>query len=146
MLVKFKPFLKLPFKHKLLAFEVLFFLTLAKACILLLPFSMISKYLLIQEKRSFLKKGNKNQYLFLQRITLYIYELSKYLPWKAVCFDQALTARWIVLLRGISSKFHFGVMTDQNQKNNLKAHAWLMVDHYCIIGHGYEDYHIINTY
>lgn len=146
MLTKIRSFLRLPFNIKLFVLELCSFLTLAKAAIVLLPFSFISKYILTKRLGKPYTKDIEQKYNTLHKTTAYTYELSQYLPWKSLCLDQALAARWMLHRRKITTKLYFGVMLDHTIHKKVKAHAWLMVGEHCVTGHGYESYRIINEY
>ena len=53
---------------------------------------------------------------------------SKYAPWKANCFPQAITARLILGLYDIPYALFFGLMRSKQQAElgELKAHAWVV--------------------
>ena len=104
-----------------------------------MPFSFLSKQILTAKIKS--STQNKSTSQFLHGLTFYIPIIKKHLPWTSVCLDQAIAVRWMLNRRNTSSKLFFGVMKDKNASNMMKAHAWLMAEEYCVIGHGYEEYH-----
>jgi hypothetical protein len=53
---------------------------------------------------------------------------SKYSPWKANCFPQAITARLILGFYDIPYALFFGLMrsAQEEDRGELKAHAWVV--------------------
>ena len=48
---------------------------------------------------------------------------ARHVPFKAVCLPQAMTARVMLMRRGVSSVLHFGA--GKGEEKPLEAHAWL---------------------
>lgn len=58
---------------------------------------------------------------------------------EAVCFPQAMTARWILKRRGIGSSIVLG--SRQDAETGLAMHAWLKVGDHVVTGRDeYEDF------
>lgn len=142
-ITRIKTFLAYPWRKKIFVIELVGFLFLAKVSVRLLPFSILSKYLL-HKKTQNLAKAPPLKYL--QGISHFIALFQKHLPWNSVCLDQAIAVRWMLARKRVPTKLYFGVMKDPNDPNKVKAHAWLMVGDYCITGQGYEGYRIIHEY
>jgi hypothetical protein len=51
-------------------------------------------------------------------------------PWKAVCFQSALTLQLLLRRRGTESVLHYGI----SREDGLKAHVWLSVGGETVIG------------
>lgn len=49
---------------------------------------------------------------------------SRYWPWDANCFAQALTARWLLALHGVPHALFFGVSRSAGGAA-MRAHAWV---------------------
>lgn len=43
-------------------------------------------------------------------------------PWQALCFEQGLTAAWMLRRRGFAAQVHYGAATIDGA---LKAHVWV---------------------
>jgi hypothetical protein len=115
--------------QKLILLEALFFLTLAKLGVKLLPFKQLAK--LIGSKA----EGYINQDLEIKKldqlrlVRQMIGVASRNVFWSSVCLDQAIAAKWMLNRRKIKSRLHFGVLKDKQENENiLKAHAWLIVN------------------
>lgn len=57
---------------------------------------------------------------------------SRYSFWRTKCFEQALTAKWMLRRRGYRSHLYFGVQKDPAVK--LTAHAWLICEGEMVTG------------
>ena len=51
--------------------------------------------------------------------------VAEYVPFRAVCLQQALAGKHMLRRRGISSALHLGVATGGEVGEPMKAHAWL---------------------
>lgn len=60
-----------------------------------------------------------------------VFSVSRRTPWRSNCFEQALTASFLLKVLGVSHRIYFGL---NNEDNQLKAHAWLMVHEQYITG------------
>ena len=67
-----------------------------------------------------------------------IYEISRAtrawarrLPWRTLCFEQGLTAHWMLRRRALASTLYYGAAKTRGQ---LKAHVWVKSDAQDVIG------------
>lgn len=51
--------------------------------------------------------------------------ISGYLPFRALCLQQAIAAKVMLRRRGIPSALHFGVSQPGKDAKSFEAHAWL---------------------
>lgn len=47
---------------------------------------------------------------------------SRRLPWRTLCFEEGLTAQWLLRRRGFAATLHYGAATVDGE---LKAHVWV---------------------
>lgn len=47
---------------------------------------------------------------------------SRRLPWRTMCFEEGLSAHWMLRRRGLASTLHYGAATIDGE---LKAHVWV---------------------
>ena len=67
-------------------------------------------------------------------------------PWNNNCFPRALTGKFYLNMRGISSTIFFGVHKNQ-ETNILKAHAWLKTGDEFITGQkDHEEYTVVSYF
>lgn len=132
-----RKFYSLPAKDMLLFTEALFFLYLAKALLLLLPFKICIRT--VKKKES-----NKNpDRATLKKIKTAVRRANKLAFWKNVCLVQSFAASWMLQRRHINSTFLIGVNHDSQKK--LVAHAWLKVEDFEIVPRG-GDYIQLSEY
>lgn len=53
-------------------------------------------------------------------------------PWRALCFEQALAAQWMLRRRGIATTLHYGIA--QDRQTGLSAHVWITAGPIEILG------------
>jgi len=119
-------------KEKLLFSEALFFLFMAKAILLVLPFKRIVR---LSTKKKYWQTDPDSNLLIL--IQLAIGRANRAAFWKNRCLVQTLAARWMLNRRGIASTVSLGLRFDQQKK--LVAHAWISVKDLEIVKKG-DDY------
>jgi Transglutaminase-like superfamily len=114
--------LRLPLAGKLLLFETLVALALARVAVLLLPFRWVARVLGRQEvERDAL--DHAVHVADARQIAIMVHKAIKNVPWTSKCLDQALAAKVMLARRGISTTVYFGVKSDE--QGQLAAHAWL---------------------
>ncbi|HUE77202.1 MAG TPA: lasso peptide biosynthesis B2 protein [Longimicrobiales bacterium] len=59
----------------------------------------------------------------VQRVRWAVAKSAQLLPWKPLCLPQAVTAQWMLRLRGIPSTLYLGA----DPANRYAAHAWVRV-------------------
>ena len=110
-------FISLPLREKLLFFEALLFLFLAKIMLLVLPFRICMRTI------KTVKYDNNPDTVVIKSLKDAIERAGRFAFWKNVCLGQSFAGRWMLQRRGIASLFMIGVRHDDQKK--LKAHAWL---------------------
>ena len=134
---RFRALISLPLSEKLLFFEAIFFLFLARLMLLVLPFRICISTI----KR--VKNDNDPDIALTSSIKDGIERAGRLAFWKNVCLGQSFAARWMLQKRGINSELMIGVRHDDQKK--LKAHAWLTVSGFEIVPRG-ADYTILTVY
>ncbi len=56
---------------------------------------------------------------------------SRRLPWRTMCFEEGLTAHWMLRRRGLQSTLYYGAATIDGV---LKAHVWVRSSEMDVIG------------
>ena len=56
---------------------------------------------------------------------------SRRLPWRTMCFEQGLTAHWLLRRRGFVSTLSYGAVQEAGE---LKAHVWVRSGSHDVIG------------
>lgn len=128
-------------REYILAFEAFCLLGISRACILLLPFHIVSKGL--GRTSSVNERGQES--VQLVSIKIAITRASRYTPWTSNCLTQSLTASWMLRLRRISSSTYLGVRRDE--QGALIAHSWTMSGSEFVTGEmGHESFRVTQTF
>jgi hypothetical protein len=116
---------------QLLFFETFFLMTFSRLMILFKSFKKLASYLgKVEEESSLLLK--QKEMFDAEKIASAIKKVSQFVPFRAMCFEQALTAKIMLNRRNISSTIYFGLAKQNNY--SIKAHAWTRVGHKIITG------------
>ncbi|WP_168013162.1 lasso peptide biosynthesis B2 protein [Halomonas salinarum] len=71
---------------------------------------------------------------------------SRYSPWVANCFPQAVTARLMLGLNRIPYALYFGLAKDEKSQE-FKAHAWVTAGRIAVTGgHCFTEYVVVGCY
>lgn len=55
-------------------------------------------------------------------------------PWRALCFEQALAVRAMLWRRGLSCVLHYGIARERSPRGGLQAHVWVTSGGHMVIG------------
>ena len=73
--------------------------------------------------------------------------VGKNVPWECKCLSEALCVKWLLNHYQIPSVFYLGAMLDPEAEKGMKAHAWVTVGHYVVIGGPvHRDYQVVATF
>lgn len=76
-----------------------------------------------------------------------IRKISNYMPFRTLCFEQALTAAMFLKKEKIAYCIHFGMKKRWSDTGQMKAHAWLVCGEEIITGkRGHRQYEILSTF
>lgn len=122
-----------------LFFEIILISLLIRLCLLFLPFkTVISKTSLdIQLKVKINNNFNVNTFSYL------LIKARRIIPWRFKCLEQALTIRYMLKRRNVTSVLYFGL----KKESKLEAHSWLEVNNKILIGNeNIESYTVISKF
>lgn len=126
----------------LLLLPALLILSIAHLLLLFFPFKKIQAILGELNQESPFDQEEEQAKVIGQTIQI----VSKYAPWDAACYTQALTAKIILKTRKINATTYMGVCKDE-QTNTFKGHAWLRVGRHIVTGKkGHKKFQIIAYY
>ena len=92
-------------------------LIVASAAIRLVPFRKLAERL-----SKPLPRSRPAPHKEIAALTWAIRAWCRRLPWRTLCFEQGLTAHWLLRRRGFSSTLHYGAA---KREGILKAHVWI---------------------
>lgn len=142
---KFRNFIELPVREKMLLFEAIIFQLISGLILKLVPFRMIPRIFrlpshLSSQVSSFTSHiplcGTSSLPLLVSPLTSQdikraILISGRLSPWKNKCLVQSLAARWMLNLRSIPSQLSLGVALGENGK--MIAHSWLRTDDFEVV-------------
>jgi hypothetical protein len=111
--------------------EAWFYILLARLSLLCFPFKTIALWMQKNTTEPAQQLSIVENYL--GSISTAIERASRYSPWRAMCFEQALCARKMLSRRKIRGTIYFGVRKKIDD-SNIEAHAWVKVQDTIITG------------
>jgi hypothetical protein len=119
---KSKSFVRINWRDKILFFQAFFFSGIVRIAILFIPFRVVKKFLGTPKKESSYDIKIE-EFIKVKKIAWAVNEASKYTPWEGKCLVKAITAQRMLKGYKIYTTIYLGIYKDE--KNNMKAHAWL---------------------
>ena len=86
------------------------------------------------ENRMLCTLNVKSQTLKAWRIARVVEAVCKGVPWECQCLTEAVCTNMLLYFYRIPSVFYLGSKIDKTDDKKMRAHAWLTVGEYCIIG------------
>lgn len=83
-------------------------------------------------------------YQYCARVGKHVNHIANKTTWESKCLVKALTARKLLMRKGISCTLYLGVGKDENQK--MIAHAWLRSGECFVTGGNGSGYSIVAKY
>jgi hypothetical protein len=113
-------FLRLPAADRAALLEALAVCTAASIVLKVMPFSRVAPRLgrHMAETPAYQPGATSGH---VPRVGWAVGAAARALPWKPLCFPQAITAKWMLKRRGIQSTLYLGT----DPKSNYDAHAWV---------------------
>jgi len=109
--------------------EAVFVLAIARLAIALLPFRAVGRLAGIRAAGSLPRDA---RLATIRRVRWAIRAGAKRVPFRAVCFQQALAAQFMLRRRGVPSTLYFGAAPDDAR--GLAAHVWVRDGNTDVIG------------
>lgn len=106
--------------EKWMTITVYFYVAYYRLCILLLPMTRIEKMMGIRGEESRAEEDMETIKL-AKLVGFHVNRVTEHLPLKRKCFVRALTARRILMKRGINTTIYMGVALEDGK---MIAHAW----------------------
>jgi transglutaminase superfamily protein len=116
-----RKFWQLPRHDRRLLLEATLGLTVAGFAIAVLPFRKVGQLATRPVRRKALSQ--QARLTETRRIRWAIIAAATRVPWRAMCFQQGLTAQFMLRRRGIPSVLYYGAAPDEER--GLSAHVWV---------------------
>jgi len=124
MMTRLSKFFSLPGSDKRLFLEALYWLVIAKALLIFLPFKRILP--MLKQKES-IQTGKADPAAIRDAIG----RAATTTPWTSTCLMKSMAARWMLKRRKTPSHMGIGMMKDERGK--LVMHAWVGVQGFEVI-------------
>ena len=125
--------------------EACFWLGLSRAALLIIPFKRIAPHLGFQISNAGETQNIPSPPAWIKQIGWAVETMSRRTPWESACLAQAMTAKFMLRRRGVSSLLYLGMKKDAGGK--LSAHAWLKVGDILLVGGaGHETFTILSAF
>lgn len=96
--------------------EALSGIAVASIAVRAVPFRRVMRWTRFADQR---RPADPASIAEIRRVTL---AAARRVPWRALCFEQGLTAAWMLRRRGFAAELHYGAATINGR---LKAHVWV---------------------
>ena len=108
----------MPWADRLLLFEALIRLGAARVFVLISGKTVLSR---LGPQTETSNDDNPAAFNLVERIRWSLSAVSRRVPWRCQCLEQAIAARWMLRSRGYATTLYLGVAG----RDAIEAHAWL---------------------
>jgi Transglutaminase-like superfamily len=123
-------FFRLSWPDRLLLFETMFWLAIARLAVEALPFRYVARMAALRLRHA--EPPLAIRTITARRIRWAIAACARRVPWRALCFEQGLAAQFMLRRRGIPSVLFYGAAPDDQR--GLAAHVWVRDGDIDVIG------------
>ena len=116
-------FWRLSWQDRLLLLEAVLWLAIAGFCIAVLPFRHVGVLAARPIDLHRPKLPHQDRLNKIRRIRWAIISAGARVPWRALCFQQALAAQLMLRRRGVPSVLYYGAA--QDDRSGLLTHVWV---------------------
>lgn len=87
------------------------------------------------------EKETREHYAYARLVSRHVNRVANKTQWESKCLVRALTARKLLMRKGITCTLYLGVGKDEN--GEMVAHAWLRSGEYFVTGGNGADYAMV---
>jgi hypothetical protein len=140
-----RKFLSLQWKERFLLLEAFIWLGFSRAALLLVPFKWIAPRLGYQVNNVEETQNIPSPPAGIKQVGWAVETMSHHTPWESACLAQAMTAKFMLRRRSVSSMLYLGMKKGVGGKPI--AHAWLKVGDILLVGGaGHETFSILSAF
>lgn len=125
--------------EKWMTITVYFYVAYYRLCLLFVPMSRIEKMIGVKGEESEAEETSENLRL-AQLVGFHVNRVTGHLPLKRKCFVRALSARKILMKKGVNTTLYLGV---RKENDKMAAHAWLRCGQIYVTGGNGTDYAMV---
>ena len=139
---------RLPLKRKMWLAGALLGSIISLLIIYILPSRYIKHFLGHSlSNRQFFVLVTQEQRLVARQIASLVKTVAHKVPWPCECLAQALCVKWLLNRYNIPSVMHLGARFEEQDSTVMKAHAWVNVGAYTVIGGPqHRQYKVVATF
>lgn len=116
--------------EKWMTITVYLYVAYYRLCLLFVPMSRIEKMIGTRGEESEVEESPENLKL-AKLVGFHVNRVTEHLPLKRKCFVRALTARKILMKKGVNTTLYLGV---GKENDKMTAHAWLRCGLFFVTG------------
>jgi hypothetical protein len=148
LLRKLNSFWQLPLLEKVWFFLFYPYSGFLRIAILTLPFRILSpRYGVFCRNDQLSTIATDEQLQLAWRMGRIAEMIERYTPWESKCLVQALMVRTLLGYYSIDYVMHLGATLTNDEKEPMKAHAWIKVGRWVISGgDGHQAFGIVGTF
>lgn len=120
--------LKTPIQDYILIFNLYILLLKCKWIIFNRTLQWIGKWISTDIKKL---KYTQEDFDQIIKVARYTKTLSKYVPFRSLCYDRALTVKKMLNSKNIYTEIHYGINVS---KKPLNGHVWIIANNMLVIG------------
>ncbi|HEX6860745.1 MAG TPA: lasso peptide biosynthesis B2 protein [Caulobacteraceae bacterium] len=113
--------------------EAVLWLAVARVALLVLPFRVVARRLGKTAPPASAAEAGADGEALAKAVGWTVQRMAGYVPFRAVCLQQALAAKMMLRRRGVPSVLHLGVAS--SSEGPLSSHAWLDVGQAKVTGY-----------
>jgi len=137
--------LALSWRERFLLLEAFFYLGVARAALLTIPFKRIVPYLGQQMKKEDIHESDSPPMDSARQVGWAVDIMSRRTPWESACLVQAIAGKIMLKQRGLPSLLYLG--TKKDETGQLTAHAWLKNGNEILLGgSGHETFTVLSAF
>lgn len=121
---------RLSWHDRMLLVEATLLLAVAATAIAVLPFRVVGRLAARPVRRQ--APSQQTRLIETRRVRWAIAASARRVPWRAMCFQQGLTAQIMLRRRGIPSVLYYGAAPDDQR--GLSAHVWVRDGEIDVVG------------
>lgn len=130
--MKISSFFKASFKERILFFEALLLIAIARIAIRFFSFKKLLTYLGTPQIELPIEALSEAEQNSLKQIGKSIKRASRAAFWRTMCYEQAITAKLMLRRRKIDTTIYIGMM--KSNEKGLEGHAWIRSGDYIVTG------------
>lgn len=143
---KLHTFVNLPWGEKMLALRLLVLLPKSRWAVKRVPFKEVAARMGTLGDGAITEVSSKGLET-AKRMGILTKSMSAWMPFRTLCFEQALSCAALLRRKKIAHCIHFGVKKHHSDAQRLEAHAWLQCGNAIVTGRkGHREFKRVSSF